>query len=109
MYLNRAEAIVHGASVSGVTALSDLQAIASNRGVAAPQPSETTVFNERRKELFFEGHIVYDLARCKRDLVRTDFDGVINKDIKAGDYKWAMPIPSRECNANPNMTQNPGY
>ena len=109
MYLNRAEAIVHGASVSGVTAQSDLQVVASNRGVVAPQPSETSVFNERRKELFFEGHIVYDLARCKRDLARTDFDGVINKDIKAGDYKWAMPIPSRECNANPNMTQNPGY
>ena len=109
MYLNRAEAIVHGATVSGVTAQADLNAVASNRGTTAPTPSETNVFNERRKELFFEGHIAYDYARCKKDLVRSDFDGVVNKDVAAGDYKWAMPIPSREMNANPNMQQNPGF
>ena len=109
MYLNRAEAIAHGASVSGVTAESDLRAIAAARGATAPSPSETSIFDERRKELAFEGHIVYDYARCNKNLVRTDFDGVVNKDIAAGDYKWAMPIPKREIDANPNMVQNPGY
>ncbi|MBR0049712.1 MAG: RagB/SusD family nutrient uptake outer membrane protein [Prevotella sp.] len=109
MYLNRAEAIAHGASVSGVTAESDLRAIAAARGATAPSPSETSIFDERRKELAFEGHIVYDYARCNKNLVRTDFDGVVNKDIAAGDYKWAMPIPKRELDANPNMVQNPGY
>ena len=107
MYLNRAEAIFNGATISGATALGDLQAIANKRG--ATVPSQYDVFVERRKELMFEGHIVYDYARCNKDLVRTDFDGTVNKDIKAGDYKWAMPIPKRETDANPNVEQNPGY
>lgn len=107
MYLNRAEAISNGATISGATALNDLKTIAEKRG--ATVPAQFNTFDERRKELFFEGHIVYDYARTGKDLVRTDFDGVINKDIKAGDYKWAMPIPKRELNANPNIIQNPGY
>lgn len=109
MYLNRAEAIVNGAVINGVTAQSDLDVIASKRGYTAPSPSKTSVFDERRKELMFEGHIVYDYARTKTDLKRNDFDGVLNKDIPAGDYKWAMPIPKREIDANPNMVQNEGY
>ena len=107
MYLNRAEAIYNGASISGVTALGDLQAIANKRG--ATVPAQFDIFTERRKELMFEGHIVYDYARCNKDLVRTDFDGTVNKDVKAGDYKWAMPIPKRERDANPNIEQNTGY
>ena len=107
MYLNRAEAIANGAVISGVSARGDLMAIASKRN--ATVPAQFNTFDERRKELAFEGHIVYDYARCNKNLVRTDFDGVINKDIPAGDYKWAMPIPKREIDANPNMEQNPGY
>lgn len=107
MYLNRAEAIANGASISGATALGDLRTIAEKRN--ATVPAQFNTFDERRKELAFEGHIVYDYARCNKNLVRTDFDGVINKDIPAGDYKWAMPIPKREMDANPNMEQNPGY
>lgn len=107
MYLNRAEAILNGASVSGVTALSDLKAIADKRNTTVP--GQYNVFDERRKELAFEGHIAHDYARCNKNLVRTDFDGVINKDVPAGDYKWALPIPKREIDANPNMEQNPGY
>ena len=107
VYLNRAEAISKGASVSGASARGDLEAVASKRG--ATVPSQFNVFDERRKELMFEGHIVYDYARTGKDLTRTDFDGTVNKDIKAGDYKWAMPIPKHEMDANPNMQQNPGY
>ncbi len=107
MYLNRAEAISNGASVSGVSARGDLEAVASKRG--ATVPSQFNVFDERRKELMFEGHIVYDYARAGKDLVRTDFDGTVNKDIPAGDYKWAMPIPKHEMDANANMVQNAGY
>ena len=108
MYLNRAEAISKGASISGASARGDLEAIASKRG--ATVPGTFNVLDERRKELMFEGHIVYDLARTQTALKRTDFDGTVNKDIPAApDYRWAMPIPKREMDANPNMTQNPGY
>ena len=107
MYLNRAEAIYNGASISGVTAMGDLQAIAEKRG--ATVPAQFDIFTERRKELMFEGHIVYDYARCQKNLTRTDFDGTINKDVPFPDNKWAMPIPKRELDANPNMVQNEGF
>jgi hypothetical protein len=108
MYLNRAEAILNGASISGASARGDLEAIASKRG--ATVPGQFNVLEERRKELMFEGHIVYDLARTETALVRVDFDGTVNQNIPAApDYRWAMPIPKREMDANPNMEQNPGY
>ena len=108
MYLNRAEAISKGASISGASARGDLEAIAEKRGATVPGTFST--FDERRKELMFEGHIVYDYARTQTALTRVDFDGTVNQNIPAApDYRWAMPIPKREMDANPNMTQNPGY
>jgi len=107
MYLNRAEAISNGAAISGTTALNDLRTVATKRGASVDASFD--VFKERRKELMFEGHIVYDYARCKKSLTRTDFDGSVNKDVPFPNYKWAMPIPQRERNANPNMEQNEGY
>lgn len=109
MYLNRAEALYNGAHITGVTAESDLKAIADKRNATAPSPSATSIFTERRKELAFEGHIAYDYARTKTSLVRTDYDGMTNKDVPFPNYKWAMPIPKREMDANPNMVQNEGY
>lgn len=102
MYLNRAEAIYHGASISGVSAATDLATLAEARGIAAPTPSETAILEERRKELAFEGHILYDLKRTGNGVVRTDNAGV---DMPFG-KNWALPIPKSECDANPNMVQN---
>ncbi len=110
MYLNRAEAIQHGAVVPGITAAADLLTITSNRGASAiASPSFPSIFDERRKELAFEGQIVYDYARTQTSLVRTDYDGVANKDVPFPSYKWALPIPKREIDANPNMVQNDEY
>ncbi len=109
MYLNRAEAIYNGAQITGVTAESDLNAITSKRGASAiASANATNLFDERRKELAFEGHIVYDYARLRKSLVRTDYDGTaVNKDIAFPSSKWALPIPKRETDANPNIVQNP--
>lgn len=110
MYLNRAEAIINGASIQGVTAESDLRKIATVRG--ASQTAAATkqgVFDERRRELAFEGHIAADYARCNKSMTRKDFDDSKNKDVAFPSYMWALPIPNRECTANPNVAQNPGY
>lgn len=110
MYLNRAEAIYNGATISGVTADSDLLAITSNRGASPVSASAKTIFDERRKELAFEGHIVYDYARTKTPITRVDYSGTdANKDIPFPSYKWAMPIPKYEIDANANIKQNEGY
>jgi hypothetical protein len=109
MYLNRAEAIYKGATIAGVTAESDLNAIAFKRGATLiASANATNLFDERRKELAFEGHIVYDYARWGKSLVRTDYQGTaINKDIPFPSPRWALPIPKRELDANPNMEPNP--
>ena len=109
MYLNRAEALVHGATISGTTAEADLKTLASKRGATPEAATKTGVFTERRKELAFEGQIAYDYARTNTSLTRTDFDETKNKDVAFPSYMWAMPIPKSERDANPNVAQNPGY
>ena len=112
MYLNRAEAIVNGASIAGVTAASDLNVVTSNRNATTYSvATQEDVFQERRKELAWEGHLWFDYSRCGRPMVRTDFTGtnMNNKDLPYPDWRWAMPIAQREFDANPNLVQNPGY
>ena len=111
MYLNRAEAIANGASVKGVTAKDDLNAIRENRGASpeVTEPAAATVRAERRKELCFEGHYWFDLARTDGELISyTDSrrPGIsLDKDSKY----WALPIPKREFEVNANLVQNPGF
>jgi len=117
MYLIRAEALLNGASVSGVTALADLNAIRTNRGLTAVTTVDLDeIYKERRRELSFEGNELFDLARTQRSLVRVDYGGLSNKNITFApggtaetNYLWAMPIPQSEMDANVNMVQNPGY
>jgi len=110
MYLIRAEAILNGASISGATAVGDLNMIRSNRGATTlGDATLTDVYQERRRELCYEGHELFDLARTQRSLVRVEYDGAVNQNIPFPDYRWAMPIPQAEMDANENMVQNPGY
>jgi hypothetical protein len=74
------------------------------------------IYAERRRELCFEGNELFDLARTGRSLSRTDFTGLVNKNViftpggsAIVNYLWAMPIPQAEIDANVNCQQNPGY
>jgi starch-binding outer membrane protein, SusD/RagB family len=110
MYLIRAEALLKGATVSGASALGDYNTLRSNRGLDdASSVTLNDIYDERRRELCFEGHQLFDLARTKRDLVRVDYDQSTGQNVSFPDYKWAMPIPTQEMNANENMVQNPEY
>ena len=108
MYLNIAEAVLNGAS--GHDGAAALKAIADNRGATAQTVTPSGVYLERQKELAWEAHYWFDLARTKRDMTRNDFVGDPSaKQLAWGDYKWAMPIPFREFGVNPNLVQNEGY
>jgi len=112
MYLIRAEALIKGAAVSGATALGDYNAIITRRGLAAVSSiGIQTIYDERRRELCFEGNQLWDLSRTGRGLDRDEAEVIIagDVDIAFPDYRWAMPIPSYELSANANMVQNPGY
>jgi starch-binding outer membrane protein, SusD/RagB family len=110
MYLIRAEALLHGATISRANALKDYNSLRVPLGLdEVTTVSLTDIYDERRRELCFEGHELFDLARTKRPLARTDYDGSVNKDVPFPDYKWAMPIIQGELDANENCKQNEGY
>ncbi len=51
---------------------------------------------ERRVELCFEGNYLHDLIRLKRDIKGYPYDAC----------ELRLPIPQREIDVNPNLTQN---
>lgn len=111
MYLNRAEALINGAQINGVTALDDLNAITSLRG-ASPYTSagNQDVREERRKELAWEGHYLYDLGRWNMPVERSQEDYPLctnNLNVPFPSNKWALPISKSEIDVNPNLKQNP--
>ncbi|RYZ51511.1 MAG: RagB/SusD family nutrient uptake outer membrane protein [Chitinophagaceae bacterium] len=72
------------------------------------------ILTERRKELAFEGHRYWDLARYNQDVVRVNLGGNysgVPLVIPAGYFRRLLPIPQSELDANPNIRdeQNPGY
>lgn len=110
MYLNRAEALVNGASVSGATALGDLNKIRENRGaspLSAAGPEAVAL--ERRLELNFEGHYWFDLGRTASGSVTYSDPRRPSAGIDATSRFWALPIPKREYDVNPNLSMNPGF
>lgn len=108
MYLNRAEAIANGASISGTTALQDVNAIRSNRGASIlGAVGVDLILKERRMELNFEGHYWFDLARTGGSINYED--AVLKRDIPSDSKYWALPIPKSQMDVDLNLVQNPGY
>ena len=67
-----------------------------------------TILHERRMELAFEGDRWFDLIRVDNGQYGLDFLHSIGK-TNATSKNLLMPIPQVELDANPNLTQNPGY
>lgn len=109
VYLIRAEARLRGSNdVNGATA--DINMIRSNRNASSlGAVTLDDIFNERRRELAFEGHIFHDYKRLQRDLVRTDVSSDMNQNVPADSKLWCMPIAEGEFDVNPNLVQNPGW
>ena len=71
----------------------------------------TAIWQERRSELVNESNRYSDLVRTGRLVERVKAaktTGVPNA-AKPTETNNLMPIPQRELDANPNLTQNPGY
>ncbi len=75
-----------------------------------------SILLERRKELAFEGHRWLDLKRIGREIGigidRSPVDAAsftAPEDLLPNDYRWTLPIPQSELNANRVITQNIGY
>ncbi len=104
MYLIHAEAAAHLGKDS--EALDDLRALeARARGVDQSEITFSSsdvldlVAEERIKELCFEGHRFFDITRRHEDLGRMD--------ITYPDWRYVLPIPQVELDANENIEPNP--
>ena len=70
----------------------------------------TAIMNERFKELPFEGHRFFDAKRRNLPIIRLAGDAQNNKiTLESGNFRFLLPIPNSEIQANPLMVQNPGY
>lgn len=69
---------------------------------------EAKVLHERRMELAFEGQRWFDLIRVDNGDFGLNFLHSIGK-VNATSKFLLLPIPQKEIDANPNLTQNPGY
>lgn len=115
MYLNRAEAYI--AKEQPASAAADIKAIqarALGKAVTDIELPETDleamtqiVYDERIRELAFEGHRLFDISRRKQNLVRDEnTTSSVTELTYPSDY-FVLPIPQRELDANPNMDGNP--
>ena len=67
------------------------------------------VLLERRLELVFEGHRRFDLVRTGRLLDAVKAETSFNRNPTIQSFHVLLPIPQTDRDANPNLTQNPGY
>jgi len=112
-YLIRAEARAKKSSPDLVGAVADLNAIRSRSNVPLFQYNSATtaadillaIENERRYELAFEGHRFVDIVRTGRAAV---VFGAYNP-LFTNAERWILPIPQSAIQADPALTQNPGY
>jgi tetratricopeptide (TPR) repeat protein len=111
VYLNRAEARAEQGDFAG--ALADLNMIRERAGVGpitglSGDALIDEILLERRRELFAEGHRVFDITRRGQNLVRTDCTSP-TCEVTFPDTNFILPLPQEETDVNPNIEQAPGY
>ena len=129
MYLIKAEARAAAGDLLG--AANAVDAIRDKRFVAnqpTPVYANATaawkgILDERRLEFAFEGYRFIDIKRLGTlagisglDRDPADYSSSSNNypaanptNLPLNSYKWALPIPQSELNANGGIQQNPGY
>ncbi|MBB4637094.1 RagB/SusD family nutrient uptake outer membrane protein [Longimicrobium terrae] len=113
MYLIRSEA---EARLDGnlAQARADIDAVRERAGLA-PLDAEAVVsaqqvlranLQERRREFVGEGYRFFDLRRFRDALPEI---GTLVRDQYRADFRLYFPLPQGDLDANPELTQNPGY
>ncbi|WP_132050979.1 RagB/SusD family nutrient uptake outer membrane protein [Pseudocnuella soli] len=116
MLLIRAEAKAETGDLAGAAADINLlrdNRIANNTAVTFASKDEAinNILQERFKELAYEGHRLFDLKRRNLPVTRSSEDApnANATTLPAGNFRFVLPIPQTEMNANKAMTQNAGY
>jgi hypothetical protein len=116
MYLIRAEAKAETGDLAGAAAdLNALRAARITGYVNAVFPTKdgliTAIMDERFKELPYEGHRFWDAKRRNLPITRlaADAPNAAAALLPAGNFRFLLPIPNSEIQANSLIQQNPGY
>jgi starch-binding outer membrane protein, SusD/RagB family len=110
MHLIRAEANLLGTTVDENAARAALNLVRARVGLVALDGATTgqalidEYFAERRRELAFEGHRLFDFTRRGLDVLKP-----AGSVIEFEDFRVLANIPLVETQGNPNLEQNPGY
>lgn len=100
MHLIRAESNFRENTNVGLSPLVEINAL---RARSSAEPLQTLTldefFEERQRELAFEGHLLFDHKRAGRPV------GSISSDSNV----LVLPIPQSELDTNDLIVQNPGY
>lgn len=109
-YLIRAEAAIGlndndqaRADINVIRARAKASLLTDNTNIA------DALFLERRKELCFEGHLFFDIARNKKDVSRNDGCISLICSVTYPSPKYILPIPRRNLLLNTNLKQNESY
>ena len=110
MFLTRAEANARLNNVG--EALTDLNTIRERANLAPLTSTENIlneIFLERRRELAFEGHLLFDILRYKKDVTREK--GCLSRlcNLTYPSNYFILPIPFSSTGLNENIIQNDGY
>ncbi|NIF04454.1 RagB/SusD family nutrient uptake outer membrane protein [Chryseobacterium sp. Tr-659] len=128
MYFIKAEARAEAGDLAGV-GLALKSVLDARFGAAQIVPvyvnataAWADILKERRLELAYEGHRFIDIKRLAtkanvtidRDPAdysssSSNYPAANPANLPNNSYKFALPIPQDELNANPGIVQNPGY
>jgi len=120
IYLIAAEAALKKSTPNTTEAAEFLNLISKRSPDLSPYTSATVsedaILAEKKKELYSEGHLYWDMLRLDKTIVFDDAFGGLNVTTRPASItrtypKTILPIPLSEINANTNLKdqQNPGY
>lgn len=114
VYLNRAEARARQGGAKEALAIADVNLIKARAGIPTLVVSGgltgnaliTEILKERRVELAYEGHRLFDLVRNGLDVNKNPSNIVFGTNA----YNFLIaPILQADVDANPQLIKNPGY
>ncbi len=114
-YLMYAECVLRGGGGTTAQALTYVNAVRTRSGASALASSDLildVIIDERGRELNFEGHRRTDLIRFGRFTGGSylwPWKGGVFNGTSIPDTYNVFPLPLTALDANPNLTQNPGF
>jgi hypothetical protein len=109
MILTRAEANFRNGSSIGAAPLADINAIRDRAGLVAwDNINLDLIWEERYREMCFEGRLLDDIRRFRKDVTIPEGpeEGTV---LPWNSPRLVLPIPQREMDVNPNLVQNEHY